>query len=228
MTIGEQPRRRLVRRAVTRDHVGRNRPGSAAEAEKRHRRQAAPLSPAESSRRSARARRRSTSPRSSGIAAGSSSGSSCGPSPPQSGRCGRAHAESPEYRKTKSPHRSRIAGSAAASPPRQASAQSKDRARCRRFSAPPGIPADSARPGASSRPAERPGACRRAPREAVYARTLRSGCSSQLNTRFLIVVICYAVGWTHAFASTAAPRSARAIPTVRKRCLWKPLDSDFC
>ena len=27
MTIGEQPRRRLIRRAVARDHVGRNRPG---------------------------------------------------------------------------------------------------------------------------------------------------------------------------------------------------------
>ena len=36
MTIGKQPRRRLVRRAVAGDHVGRNGPGPAAEAEKRH------------------------------------------------------------------------------------------------------------------------------------------------------------------------------------------------
>ena len=43
MAIGEQPRRRLIRRAVARDHVGRNRPGRAAEAEKRHLAEAAPL-----------------------------------------------------------------------------------------------------------------------------------------------------------------------------------------
>ena len=41
MAIGEQPRRRLIGRAVAGHHVGRNRPGRAAEAEKRHARRAA-------------------------------------------------------------------------------------------------------------------------------------------------------------------------------------------
>ncbi len=36
MPIGEQPRRCLIRRTVAGDHVGRNRPGATAEAEKRH------------------------------------------------------------------------------------------------------------------------------------------------------------------------------------------------
>ena len=38
IAIGKQPRRRLVRRSAAGDHVGRDRPGRAAEAEQRHRR----------------------------------------------------------------------------------------------------------------------------------------------------------------------------------------------
>ena len=81
MAIGEHPRRRLVGRAAARDHVGRHRPGRAAEAEERHVWPAARSSPAGWSRRSApawpdrpRAAQRVDPPR-------SSSGSSRGPSP---------------------------------------------------------------------------------------------------------------------------------------------------
>ncbi len=87
IAIGEQPRRRLVRRAVPGDHVGRDRPGRAAEAEKRH--VCRQIAPSPRDRLVDRREHAFVDIHRSAVlvAARISSGSSCGPSPAANVTC---------------------------------------------------------------------------------------------------------------------------------------------
>ena len=81
IAIGEQPRRRLIRRAVPRDHVGRDRPWRSAKSQQRHTVRKTRPSPARSFRRPAPACRDRARGLSRAKPARSAIGSSCGPSP---------------------------------------------------------------------------------------------------------------------------------------------------
>ena len=116
MAVGEEARRRLIRRAAPGDHVARHRPRGAAEADQRHIVRQSDLEAVKSFEhgrepvpvglvaelRKARQRRRS--------------GRGEGRRPIQRRRSGRARPAGRECRRTGSPRRSRTGGSAAASP----------------------------------------------------------------------------------------------------------------
>ena len=128
VAIGEKPRRRLVGRALAGDHVARDGPGRAAEAEERRLRRAAPPLRRSSVSNTGASRSRGSvvgEPRRDRRAR--STGSSRGPSPSSE-----AHVLAERMRdrrgcpRTGSRRRTRSGGSAAASPRRRAAGRSRE------------------------------------------------------------------------------------------------------
>ena len=153
MAVGEQARRRLIRRPAPGDHIARDCPRCAAEADQRHiarerglqavksfqdGREPAPVGFAAELRQAVSVADRVEARAVAGFEGDASV---------------RARRAARECRRTGSPRRSRTGGSAAASPRRRGWGHSKNRERSRLSPEDRDIPADSAPPGASARSA---------------------------------------------------------------------------
>ena len=160
LAIGQALDHAVFLAAAALDHIGRHGPGRAREADQRRSRAAGPPPPARRSRRPAPAPRAAVRRTGGRCRPRRSPAPASGPRPRHSPAPGPARAAPPGCPRTGSPRPARSGGSAAASPRRPAPGCSRDRGSCRPGPGARGIPADSARPGASARPAAGPGSRR--------------------------------------------------------------------